>query len=121
MVARVCLATGARWSEAGGLQLRHVRHAQIHYAGTKSSKVRTVPITTEFEAELHAYHDHAETGRRLFAYSYSAFRDGSERAGIELQKGQLTHVLRHTLASHFMMNCATSSCSSERLDMRTSR
>ena len=104
MVARVCLATGARWSEAEGLQLRHVRHAQIHYAGTKSSKVRTVPITAEFEAELHAHHDHAETGTRLFAYAYSAFRDGIERAGIELQKGQLTHVLRHTFASHFMMN-----------------
>ena len=104
MVARVCLATGARWSGVEGLQLRHVRHAQVHYAGTKSSKIRTVPITTEFEAELHAHHDHAETGTRLFAYAYSAFRDGIVRAGIELQKGQLTQVLRHTFASHFMMN-----------------
>lgn len=104
MIARVCLATGARWSEAEELQVRHVRNAQIHYAGTKSSKVRTIPITPEFEAELKAHHDKEETGTRLFAYAYSAFRDGIERAGIELQKGQLTHVLRHTFASHFMMN-----------------
>lgn len=27
-----------------------------------------------------------------------------QRAGIETAAGQLTHVLRHTFASHFMMN-----------------
>ncbi|KIQ76764.1 hypothetical protein RW26_22315 [Aeromonas sp. L_1B5_3] len=27
-----------------------------------------------------------------------------ERAGLELPPGQNTHVLRHTFASHFMMN-----------------
>lgn len=27
-----------------------------------------------------------------------------QRAGIETPAGQLTHVLRHTFASHFMMN-----------------
>jgi len=27
-----------------------------------------------------------------------------QRAGIETPTGQLTHVLRHTFASHFMMN-----------------
>jgi site-specific recombinase XerD len=40
----------------------------------------------------------------LFAYAYSAFRDGVERAGLELPDGQMTHILRHTFASHFMMN-----------------
>lgn len=33
-----------------------------------------------------------------------AFRSAQERTGIELPAGQLTHVLRHTFASHFMMN-----------------
>jgi len=27
-----------------------------------------------------------------------------ERAGFELPKGQMSHVLRHTFASHFMIN-----------------
>ena len=27
-----------------------------------------------------------------------------QRAGIEIPAGQLTHVLRHTFASHFMIN-----------------
>ena len=104
MIAKVCLATGARWSEAENLEMRHIRNGQIQFAGTKSGKVRTIPIESTFEKELKEHHDKAETGLRLFAYAYSAFRDSIERAGITLQDGQLTHVLRHTFASHFMMN-----------------
>ncbi|WP_142698394.1 tyrosine-type recombinase/integrase, partial [Klebsiella pneumoniae] len=32
-----------------------------------------------------------------------AFRGAIKRTGIELPDGQLSHVLRHTFASHFMM------------------
>lgn len=103
MIAKVCLATGARWSEAENLELRHVKNAQIQFAGTKSGRVRIVPIEPEFEKELHAHHNKKETGQRLFAYAYSAFRDAVERSGMVFQDGQLTHVLRHTFASHFMM------------------
>ena len=104
MIAKVCLATGARWSEAENLEARHIRNGQIQFAGTKSGKVRTIPIDPSFEKALLAHHNKAETGQRLFAYSYAAFRDAVDRAGIVLQEGQLTHVLRHTFASHFMMN-----------------
>ncbi|MGV0986749.1 MAG: phage integrase [Limnohabitans sp.] len=104
MIAKVCLATGARWSEAENLEVRHIRNGQIQFAGTKSGKVRTIPIEPNFEKELLAHHDKVETGQRLFAYSYAAFRDAVDRAGLTLQEGQLTHVLRHTFASHFMMN-----------------
>ena len=104
MVARVCLASGARWSEAEGLETRHVRNGQIQFAGTKSGKVRAIPITAEFAEQLKAHHIRTETGQRLFAPCYAAFRDAIERSDIKLQDGQLTHVLRHTFASHFMMN-----------------
>lgn len=104
MISRVCLATGARWSEAEGLDVHHVRNSQIQFAGTKSGKVRTIPIASRFEEELRAHHDRSETGPRLFDTAYSAFREGIDRAHISLQDGQLTHVLRHTFASHFMMN-----------------
>lgn len=40
----------------------------------------------------------------MFEPCYYAFRSALERAGIDLPAGQLTHVLRHTFASHFMMN-----------------
>jgi integrase len=38
MVARICLATGARWSEAEGLASRQVRDGRIHYARFPSAK-----------------------------------------------------------------------------------
>ncbi|HEI8572293.1 TPA: tyrosine-type recombinase/integrase [Morganella morganii] len=41
---------------------------------------------------------------RLFTGCYSAFRTAVRRAKIELPAGRLSHVLRHTFASHFMMN-----------------
>jgi integrase len=44
MIAKVCLSTGARWSEAENLELRHVKNGQIQFAGTKSGKVRTIPM-----------------------------------------------------------------------------
>jgi site-specific recombinase XerD len=32
------------------------------------------------------------------------FKQGLKNAGIELDKGQNTHILRHTFASHFIIN-----------------
>lgn len=104
LVAKICLSTGARWGEAESLEAHHLRNCQLQFAGTKSGKVRALPITPELAAELKAHHDPHETGQRLFAPCYSAFREAIERASIKLQDGQLTHVLRHTFASHFMMN-----------------
>jgi len=40
----------------------------------------------------------------LFKPCCQAFRKAMLRAGIETPVGQLTHVFRHTFASHFMMN-----------------
>lgn len=45
-----------------------------------------------------------DVGDRIFESSAGAFRMGVRDACIELPEGQLTHVLRHTFASHFMMN-----------------
>ncbi|WP_410174014.1 tyrosine-type recombinase/integrase [Microbulbifer thermotolerans] len=41
---------------------------------------------------------------KLFSPCTGAFRKAIERAGIELPPGQLTHVCRHTFASHYLMN-----------------
>lgn len=104
MVAKVCLSTGARWSEAENLQLHHLQNNQLQFSGTKSGKVRVLPIAQKLANELKKHHDPKETGQRFFAYCYSAFRESLDRSGIKLQEGQMTHVLRHTFASHFMMN-----------------
>lgn len=46
----------------------------------------------------------SDEGPRVFEYAYSAFRDAVDRIGLPLPEGQLTHVLRHTFASHFMID-----------------
>jgi len=102
-------ATGSRWSEAEGLRASQVRNGQIHFSGTKSGKNRSVPINDELVAELDEhwslrYGDAKSPDIRYFQYAYSAFREAVKRAGLILPKGQSTHVLRHTFASHFMMH-----------------
>lgn len=98
-VVKICLATGARWSEAEDLKSSQVVKYKITYVKTKGRKNRTVPIT----AALYNALPLTKSGR-LFSDCYGAFRVALDRTGIELPAGQLTHVLRHTFASHFMMN-----------------
>lgn len=102
LVARVALATGARWGEAEGLRVSQLRPSAIDFSRTKSGKNRTVPISADLAKLLKGRASVVKDG--LFGPSYEAFRDGVARAGIELPQGQMTHVLRHTFASHFMMN-----------------
>lgn len=98
-VAKVCLATGARWSEAEGLTAAQVKNNQITYHRTKSGRSRTVPITESLYREIKT-----RKSGRLFGNCYQSFTNALEDSGIELPKGQRTHVLRHTFASHFIMN-----------------
>lgn len=99
-VVKICLATGARWSEAEGLKGNQIRAGQIIYVKTKGKKNRAVPITEKLQAELPS----SRKAQPLFAICYSVFRKAMQRVGIETPAGQLTHVLRNTFASHFMMN-----------------
>jgi integrase len=104
MVAKVCLATGARWGEAESLRISQIRNCLIQFVQTRSSKARAVPITEKFENSLKAHHQIVGQGEQLFTSSYSAFRDAIMQVKLKLSQGQLTHILRHTFASHFMMN-----------------
>lgn len=100
-VTKICLATGARWGEAQALHAREIKSGKVHFYATKNSRARSLPIDAELEAEI-------KRGRpkvgRLFKPCWHAFQGAVERAGIELPAGQLTHVLRHTFASHYMIN-----------------
>jgi len=100
LIVLVCLATGARWSEAENLKPSSVRNRAVTFSNTKNGKVRTVPISQELEQRLKRHWK--EYG--LFTSSIGAFRRALEKTTIELPKGQAAHVLRHTFASHFMMN-----------------
>ena len=100
LLTKICLATGARWSEAEGLKLRHVRDGKLSFHGTKRGKSRSIPVAEDLFKQIHA---HLETFGE-FSFSLSAFRRALNESDIELPRGQAAHVLRHTFASHFMMN-----------------
>lgn len=104
LISKICLATGARWSEGEELTVQQLKPCLIEFTRTKSGKTRGVPIDQNLYEEINA---HAKTHKRLsriFDYSISAFREAVDRSGLKLPQGQMTHVLRHTFASHFMMN-----------------
>lgn len=98
-IVKICLATGARWGEAESLTGKQISPGLITYIKTKGKKNRAVPISDE----LYEILPKVRTSKPIFTGCYSAFRGAVKRAGIELPDGQLSHVLRHTFASHFMM------------------
>lgn len=94
-VTRLALATGARWSEAEGVTRSNFTPHRVTYNYTKSGKSRSVPISEKLYKEL--------IKEVPFVSCSAAFRKAIERAEIDLPRGQLTHVCRHTFASHFIM------------------
>lgn len=98
MIVRLCLSTGSRWGEAENLKRSQITAGKITFIKTKGKRNRTIPLDPDLIAKLPKKHGN------IFSPCYYAFRTALVRAGIELPPGQLTHVLRHTFASHFMMN-----------------
>lgn len=98
-IVKICLATGARWGEAESITGKQISPGKITYIKTKGKKNRAVPISEE----LYEILPKLRTSKPVFTGCYSAFRGAIKRAGIDLPDGQLSHVLRHTFASHFMM------------------
>lgn len=95
IISKICLATGARWSEASNLKRTNVLHGKVTFSHTKSGKTRAIPISPILEKEILA--------AMPLKDGLGAFRRAIDALNIELPKGQLTHVLRHTFASHFVM------------------
>lgn len=96
----LALRTGGRWSEVEGLKVSQVHSASVTFVKTKNGKNRTVPVDASFISYLKS---RPMLNGNVFANCYSAFSTAVSKSGIELPSGQLTHVLRHTYASHFMM------------------
>lgn len=99
-VALVCAATGCRWNEAESLTRSAVHGGKVHFHKTKNSRSRSVPIPVDVENEI--LKNAIPGPGRLFVSCKAAFRGAYERCGFHTP-GQMTHILRHTFASHFMM------------------
>ncbi|SKA69167.1 phage integrase [Enterovibrio nigricans] len=98
-VAKLCLSTGARWSEAETLKGSQLLANKVTFVDTKNGKNRTVPISEALAMEI-------ATGKngRLFSSCYKEFYNALKQQAFDLPIGQASHVLRHSFASHFMMN-----------------
>ncbi|ARS54578.1 hypothetical protein B9G99_12355 [Kushneria konosiri] len=102
LMAELCLYTGARWGEAQSLHAEYVRNNTVTYVDTRNERKRTMPVDSEFYLKLKAHGP--RIGRIFPTDAYMAFTQALNRTTIVLPKGQRTHVLRHTFASHFIMN-----------------
>lgn len=99
-IAVFCLSTGARWGEAMKLKREHIIENKVRFTYTKTRKARIVPISKELC-------DQICKGKKdlLFSsVSYQVFRKILKSVKPSLPDGQATHVLRHTFATHFMIN-----------------
>ncbi len=101
LLAEVCLSTGARWTEAQTLKRRQVKNNTVHFVKTKTYKNRMVGIDDSLYKRLIRRGD-----GYLFRQTRcdKVFRAAVKKAGIDLPDGQMTHVLRHTFATHFLAN-----------------
>ncbi|WP_422450438.1 MULTISPECIES: phage integrase [unclassified Endozoicomonas] len=100
LVTKLCLATGARWSEITSRKVHHFKNQQIDLTKTKGKRIRSIPLDEDiYEAAKQHLEQHGS-----FKCTRRGFAKAVKLAGISLPEGQNSHVLRHTFASHFMMN-----------------
>jgi integrase len=98
-VVLICLVTGARWSEAEGLTSVNCINRGFQFVDTKNGYSRFVPVEESIFVLVQN-----RLIQKPFDSCYSAYRSAFKRSGITSPPGQLAHILRHTFASHFIMN-----------------
>ena len=99
-IVKLCLSTGARWNEAAQLKGSQLSKFKVTFTNTKTKKNRSVPISEDLYHEIYK-----PTSEKLFQECYTPFcYILKNKLGVTLPSGQASHVLRHTFASHFMMN-----------------
>lgn len=104
-VVKICLSTGSRFGEAEYLTkngLMRTSQPKLKFMDTKNGKTRVLPISQQLMSEILLI-GNAPCKRRMFENCRDAFRSAAKRSAIEFPPGQKTHILRHTFASHFMM------------------
>ncbi|ANI30022.1 integrase [Yersinia entomophaga] len=99
-IAVLCLSTGARWGEATRLRAEHVVNNRVTFVETKNGKSRSVPISQDVADNLIS----KKSGLLFGEAAYPIFCQELRSVKVDLPHGQATHVLRHTFATHFMMN-----------------
>lgn len=99
-IVLLCISTGARWGEAAKLKREHIVHNRVNFLHTKTGKMRTVPISSEVASFILT----KDSGLLFSKASYREIREILLAVKPNLPRGQRVHVLRHTFATHFMIN-----------------
>lgn len=103
-IAQICIRTGARWGEAENMTKKQLHNNSVTFEFTKGKKVRTIALDPVFYKSLMSFARKKTPNDRIFTNSYFTFADLLRKSHIETPKGQNSHILRHTYASHFIMN-----------------
>lgn len=101
-VVKICLSTGARWSEVTTLKEQQVKNGKLQFFETKSGKRRFVPISAEIEQLIRSHDKH--TDELFFSNCRVSFDKALLKANIQLPYKQSTHVLRRTFGVAYMQN-----------------
>lgn len=98
VICRIALETGARWGEASYVVPSQIKNGVLGLPSkhTKNKKPRYIPISDELANLIKE--------NAPLPDATSTFRRSIDACGIDLPNGQMTHVLRHTFASHFIAN-----------------
>jgi site-specific recombinase XerD len=86
------------------LRLKQLRNNTVTFEFTKSKKTRTIPLDPDFYQRSLTFSDGKNPNDRVFINCYPSFRRCLNKSGIETPAGQCSHILRHSFASHFVMN-----------------
>ena len=102
IACKICLATGARIGEALALKHSQISNCKLTFTDTKGKKNRSIPISKNLHREIieNAVSEHIVFNVRY----YTAWECVKRALPKSIPSGQATHILRHTFASHFMMN-----------------
>lgn len=106
-VAYLSLSTGCRWGEAEKIRpidLLNKNFKQVRFVDTKNGKTRIVAVSDFLFNKLHKLSHNKTKHKPIFTSSRSAFRSALRRAGLGGFYQQQTHILRHSFASHYLMN-----------------
>ncbi|MGR6862704.1 phage integrase [Aliivibrio salmonicida] len=98
-IAKVCLSTGAMWSEVSKLEKSHIVDNKIILTTAKTRIKRAVQVSNELLEEITNVN-----GKRLFKPCFSIFKIIFTGLSFDIKKTHPDHILRHTFASHYLIN-----------------